>query len=104
MRLSEAKRLKIDQTIFSNIYRNTDGSPQRFVVNGAVKLWKRDKNRFQVPLKRGLWQHCYLTRCNYRNFSISEERALKRLDKADMRLLGFGSFAPRLFRVRGRGW
>ena len=29
--------------------------------NGATKTWKRDSNRFRIPVKAGLRSHTYLT-------------------------------------------
>lgn len=29
----------------------------RVKINGAVKLWKRDPNRFSVPVKYGLYEY-----------------------------------------------
>jgi len=34
---------------------------KRWRVSGAVKTWKRDASRVQVPLKHGLYRHDYLT-------------------------------------------
>jgi hypothetical protein len=33
-------------------------------VNGDVKTWKRDPNRIQVPIKRGLYEYGYITADN----------------------------------------
>ena len=57
----EAKELRIGQTLYHKAQRDADGSPSRWRVNGKVKLWKRSPNIIQVPLKRGLYQHDYLT-------------------------------------------
>lgn len=32
---------------------NADGSPLRVRVNGRVKTWKRDPDRFEIPVKQG---------------------------------------------------
>lgn len=79
--LEEAKNLAIGQTIYCNQYRNADGSPQRWRVNGKVKTWKRTPSRVQVPLKHGLYAYGYLTESNLDFFEIEieEKAALKRM-------------------------
>jgi len=59
--LEEAKQLKTGQILYHRSLRNADGSPQRWKVNGMVKTWKRNPNRIQIPLKRGLHEFSYLT-------------------------------------------
>lgn len=61
MTLYEAKQLKIGQVLHHTINRNADGTPQRWRVNGAVKVWKRNPNRVRVPIKHGLYAYDYLT-------------------------------------------
>lgn len=61
MTLDEAKQLKIGQVLHHTINRNADGTPQRWRVNGAVKVWKRNPNRVRVPIKHGLYAYDYLT-------------------------------------------
>lgn len=41
--------------------RNSDGTPQRWRVNGATKTWKTRPADFRVPLKHGLYTYDYLT-------------------------------------------
>ena len=60
MDLNQAKQLKYGNELLHMTLTNADGTPMRFKVNGAVKRWKRDKDRIRVPLKRGLWQTGYL--------------------------------------------
>lgn len=59
--LEQAKRLKHGDILYHVTLKNSDGSAQRWRVNGKVKTWKRDVTRVQVPLKRGLYSHGYLT-------------------------------------------
>jgi hypothetical protein len=57
--LEEAKALKVGQTLYHTVYRNADGTPQRWRVNGKVKTWKRDPFLVKVPIKYGLrWYDC----------------------------------------------
>ena len=59
--LEQAKNLKHGDILHHMTNKNADGTPQRWRVNGMVKLWKRDPNRIQVPLKHGLYGYDYLT-------------------------------------------
>lgn len=59
--LEQAKQLKIGTILYHLQNKNADDSPQRWRVNGNVKLWKRHPERIQVPMKHGLKQCDYLT-------------------------------------------
>jgi len=59
--LEQAKQLKYGQVIYHAINKNSDGSPQRWKINGQVKLWKRNPNRIRIPIKHGLYSYDYLT-------------------------------------------
>lgn len=45
---------------------------KRWKINGKVKTWKRDTNRFEIPLKHGLLEFGYLTNKNCYLFKISK--------------------------------
>lgn len=71
--LEQAKALQHGDELHHTTYKNADGSPMRFRVAGAVKTWKRDKNRIRIPIKRGLYENGYLVNntCEGgRNFDI----------------------------------
>jgi hypothetical protein len=70
MKLEEAKKLAYGQIIYSRSFKNADGSPQRFKVNGNVKTWKKDNSRIRVPLKRGLYEFGYLDEYNISQFDL----------------------------------
>ena len=72
MTLEQAKNLKYGNILHHTINKNADGTPQRWRVNGKVKLWKRDPGRIQVPLKYGLWDHDYLTEDNLHLLTIRD--------------------------------
>ena len=59
--LEEAKNLKHGQILYHTINKNSDGTPQRWRVNGKPKTWKRSPERVQVPVKYGLKYCDYLT-------------------------------------------
>jgi hypothetical protein len=52
--LEQAKSLKRGQILHHDINRNSDGTCQRWKVNGQVQTWKREPNRVRVPIKHGL--------------------------------------------------
>ena len=59
--LGQAKNLHIGQTVYVIGYYNSDGTAQRFIVQGKPKLWKRNNERVEVTLKRGLKEFVLLT-------------------------------------------
>jgi len=70
MTLTEAKSLNYGDMVYSKHYKNADGTPQRFRINGKVHTWKRNSNRVKVPIRRGLWENGYLTEENIERFYI----------------------------------
>jgi len=77
LKLEEAKKLSYGEVLYCKYSRNADGSPERWRVNGKVKLWKRNPNRIQIPLKHGLYDYGYLTERDLNAFSLSEEEAVE---------------------------
>ena len=73
--LEQAKALQGYETLYHIRYRNADGTPERWRVNGRVKTWKRSPNRVRVPLKRGLREFDYLDEYNLDQFCLTEEGA-----------------------------
>jgi hypothetical protein len=61
MTLEQAKSLKSGQVIFHTTNKNADGTAQRWKVNGAVKIWKRNPNRIYIPVKHGLYRYDFIT-------------------------------------------
>ena len=41
--------------------KNSDGTPVRARVNGEVKTWKREPEKFCIPVKYGLKDCFYIT-------------------------------------------
>lgn len=56
--------------------RNADGSPARCRANGKLKTWKREPERWQLPVKHGLKACFYLSPCNAADWCIDEQEAL----------------------------
>lgn len=41
--------------------RANGGDARRVKINGAVRRWKRDRTRIEVPIKYGLYEYATLT-------------------------------------------
>jgi hypothetical protein len=54
MTLEEGKTLKYGDSIW---VLARDGSARRAKVNGAVKRWKREPDRIEVPFKYGMYEY-----------------------------------------------
>ncbi|MDD5387673.1 MAG: hypothetical protein PHQ22_10810 [Sulfuricurvum sp.] len=54
------------------ILSGTLHKPRVWRVNGACKLWKRSPERFRLPIKRGLYEHGYITEENAHLFALNE--------------------------------
>jgi hypothetical protein len=52
--LTIARTLKPGDYLHDRSQSNSDGTPRRWKVNGAVKTWKTDASRIYVPLKHGM--------------------------------------------------
>ena len=76
MTLEQAKNLTPGQTLYCSVYRNSDGTPQRWRVNGVPKTWKRSPERVRVPLKHGLYDFDYLTELQLTELCLTEEEAI----------------------------
>lgn len=59
--LEQAKSLTYLQELHHVYYRNADGTPQRWRVNGKPMTWKTRPNEVRVPIKHGLYSCAYLT-------------------------------------------
>jgi len=70
---AQALALTYGKIIHATGYMNADGTCQRWRVNGMVKTWKRDANRFEIPLKHGLRTYGYLNQDNMGAFHLAEE-------------------------------
>lgn len=79
--LNQAKKLRLGKILYSNVFRNADGTPQRWKVNGKVKTWKTMPGKVKVPIKYGMYDHDYLNENNLDSFSITELGAKRKLGK-----------------------
>jgi len=69
----QAIQLKHGDVIHHNELKNSNGTCQKFKVNGKVKLWKTKPNAFQIPIKRGLKEYYYLTNFNCDQVHLASE-------------------------------
>ncbi len=74
----QAKNLSLGTTLYHRDNRNADGTPQRWRVNGKVKLWKLSPEHIKIPLKHGLRNHDYLTEDDLCLFFLDEQEALQK--------------------------
>ena len=71
----QAMGLPIGEVLFFDQAFNTDGTPQRWRVNGKCHTWKTRPDEFKVPLKHGLRSYGYLNNQTARNLHLTEEEA-----------------------------
>jgi len=70
MTKQEVMTLKYGDIIYSMTYKNADGTPARYRVNGKIKTWKTRPADFRLPLKRGLYEYWALDPSNVGDFSL----------------------------------
>ena len=59
--LDQAKSLRHGDILHHVTNKNSDGTPQRWRVNGAVKTWKTRPNEVKIPVKYGMYSYDYVT-------------------------------------------
>ena len=74
--LEQAKRLRPGDILYHKLHCNSDGTPQRWRVNGQVKRWKRQPDKIRVPLKHGLYAYDYLENNHLDLFCLEEKQAI----------------------------
>ena len=57
--------MNLEQAMTANNFehvgtKNADGTPMRCRRNGKTKTWKRNPERFRIPVKYGLYGYFYL--------------------------------------------
>lgn len=55
--LEQVLRNSYHQYFYHRKFKNADGSPQRWRVNGQLKRWKIDRSRMRLPIKHGLYAY-----------------------------------------------
>ena len=71
--IEQAKSLKPGDMLYHRVNHNSDGTCQRWRVNGQVKTWKRDASRVQIPVKHGMYAFDYVTEAYLDVVSLTEE-------------------------------
>ena len=71
--LEQAKSLRYGQTLYHAKNRNSDGTPQRWRVNGKPQVWVRAPSRVRVPLKYGLYAYGEITETTLDLVYLNEE-------------------------------
>jgi hypothetical protein len=71
--LEQAKSLRYGQTLYHAKNRNSDGTPQRWRVNGKPQIWKRAPHKVRVPLKYGLYRYDAITEEELNLVYLNEE-------------------------------
>jgi hypothetical protein len=61
--------------------RNADGSALRCRSNGKCKTWKRNPERFRLPVKYGCRAYLYITSENAKDWLLEDPTAWKRTRK-----------------------
>lgn len=51
--------------------RNADGTPVRCRVMGKCQTWKRQPEKFKLPVKRGMYESFYITETNGEQWAIT---------------------------------
>lgn len=83
--LESAKTLTHGEIVYHRTQTNSDQSPQRWKINGRVKLWKRSPDRIQIPIKHGLYSYDYITESDL--FLVSRSEIFSSLDSETLTLL-----------------
>lgn len=70
--LTQAKKLRHGQILYTPGFYNADGTVQKWRVSGKVKTWKTKPGQVEVPIKRGMYESMYLTERNLYGFTLKE--------------------------------
>lgn len=73
----QAESIHHGDILYDDQFSNADGTPHRWRKNGKCHTWKRDPDRFKLPVKHGLYAHGYITNENCQHFHLTEEEAIK---------------------------
>ncbi|MDD4354223.1 MAG: hypothetical protein PHN56_07265 [Candidatus Nanoarchaeia archaeon] len=84
--LEQAKNLKPGDIIYHVKNKNSDGTAQRWKVNGKVQTWKKNPNRVKVPLKYGLYRYDYLTENELDLVTLEEPERVKSFTKNNIHI------------------
>ncbi len=75
-----AANLPHGTTLYHRYERNADGTPARCRVTGKCQTWKRDGEKFKLPVKHGLRNCFYITEANGHAWCLTEVEAMEKTD------------------------
>jgi hypothetical protein len=84
--LEQAKNLSFGTILYHVKNKNSDGSAQKWKVNGKVQTWKRSPEKVKVPLKYGLYRYDYLTENELNLVTLEETEKVKSFIKNNIRI------------------
>jgi len=84
--LKQAKNLKHGDILFHVNNKNSDGTAQRWKVNGKVKTWKKNPEKVKIPLKYGLYRYDYLTENELHLVTLKEPETVKSFTKNNIHI------------------
>lgn len=82
--IEQVKQLKHGDIIYQILVSTSNHSPSNTTmvkaskpiawrVNGKIKLWKRQPDKFSLPVKHGLYQYGYITEDNCHVMSLTKD-------------------------------
>lgn len=81
----QAKALKPGDMLHHVAHKNSDGTPQRWKVNGQPKVWKTRPLDVEVPVKHGMYSYDRLVQKGWK-----DEQGEWHLSYSDLELVNMG--------------
>ncbi len=75
--IGQVKRIKWGSYIYLIGTYDADGSPAKAKVSGVPQFWKTRPKDFKLPVKRGLYDHGYVTQDNAARFTLKRPKDRK---------------------------
>lgn len=72
--LEQAKALRPGDMVHHVLNKNSDGTPERWKVNGRPKIWSTRPDEVRVPIKYGLKTCDYITEQNLDLVNLGDGR------------------------------
>jgi len=67
----DTRRKLTAQTFEHKTLTNSDGSRLRTRRNGKTRTWKRDLDRFEIPVKYGLYEYYTIDNTNHDEWIVT---------------------------------
>lgn len=68
-----ASSLSHGQILHHVTEKNADGTPMRVRVSGKCQRWKKEPERFKLPVKYGLYQSGYIENWNCSQWNVANK-------------------------------